>query len=217
MVQGAIANANEVSAIGRLEYSSGSSCSGTLVAPDVVLTAAHCVSRYVTGEDEENSPETLVFRPGVGLSGPVYAVTKSAVHPFYGGRMPYGWRLRFDFAVVQLDEPVSSDIATPLPISEEAELGEELFLVSWRYPDGPRPRQRKCEVILGLRGLVTLGCKVVGGESGAPLLRKGEDGLSIVAVISSRFKLLEQPVGQASNIARRLEPLIAALEKPSGS
>ncbi len=206
------AAADTVPAAGRLEDPQrGTTCSASLVTPDVVLTAAHCVAKYLN--DTSGEPIPIVFRPGTGLVAATYPIDRIVVHPLYDRvNDPRNWSLRFDVAAVHLETPVPPDIAEPLETGPEAQIGEKLFIVSWRTHNSPQPRQRACEVMPGARGLVTLACKVSGGESGAPVLRKGENGLELVAVISSRGQFLQQPVAQASNVALRLPPLLAEFD-----
>ena len=187
------------SATGRLETRTGS-CSGALIAPDIVVTAAHCVDEGDTGN--------LIFRPNSNVRR-IFPTTQAVRHPLYNNDGP--WRFRFDFALVQLIRPVSSDLATPFALGPEAELDERLFLLSWRRNE--EPRQRRCPVIPGIRGLVTLACDVRGGESGAPVLRKTDTGLELVAIISSRGTQIRQPVAQASNLRNRLTPMLDRLKE----
>ncbi len=112
---------------------------------------------------------------------------------------------------MQLAEAVPGEIATPFTIGDEALPGEDLVIVSWRRDQSVRPRQRACPVISGVTGLVTLGCRVQGGESGAPVVRRTATGVELVAVISSRWQILEQPVAQASDVRLRLQPLLDLL------
>jgi hypothetical protein len=44
------------------------------------------------------------------------------------------------------------------------------------------------------------------------VLRKTENGLELVAIISSRANLLQQPIAQASDVALRLPPLMDLIE-----
>ncbi|MGI9388728.1 MAG: trypsin-like serine peptidase [Boseongicola sp.] len=211
-VQVTTAAADTVPAAGRLEDTQrGTTCSASLVASDIVLTAAHCVAKYLGDQTEGQIP--IVFRPGIGQNATTYSIDRIVLHPLYDRvNDPRLWSLRFDVAAVHLVTPVPSDIAQPFETGPEAELGEKLFIVSWRTHNSPQPRQRACDVMPGARGLVTLACKVSGGESGAPVLRKGENGLELVAVVSSRGKFLQQPIAQASNVALRLPPLLAEFD-----
>lgn len=198
-------SAEQISSAGRLEKrTENGTCSAILIAPDVVATAAHC------GGDIGD----LIFRPGDKRGGRIFPVTRIERHPFYDQNSArIEWRYRFDVAVARLSEPVPPQRAVPMPLGEDAQVGETLFIVSWRGGDD-RMRQRACPVIEGLQGLVTLGCNVLGGESGAPVIRKTEDGLELVAIISSRTTQLQQPVAQASDVRLRIPPLLKALGTP---
>jgi len=198
--------AEPVIGTGRLEYQdTGGTCSAALVRPDLVVTAAHCA----------NKPEraaNMVFRVGGFGSEATFPVERLVIHPFYDRNSPrIEWRLRFDIAVVQLAKAVPASLALPIAGGDEAGIGENLIIVSWR--GGERPRQRACPVIKGVTGLVTLGCRVEGGESGAPVLRKTDDGLELVAVISSRSQIKDQPVAQASDVFLRLPPLLDIIDR----
>lgn len=197
--------------VGRLEYADGRAfCTATLVAPDVLLTAAHCIAAHADRTSDEDP--TFWFRPG-GLRGttPVGA-TAVVVHPLYDTENdPKQWMYRFDMAVAQLAESIPERIGSPVSIGTAAEEGEDLILVSWRG-DLDTPRQRACPVFKGVRGLVTMGCSVQSGESGSAVLRAVDGALELVAVVSSRGQVLKQPIAQASDVVLRLPPLLHQLE-----
>jgi hypothetical protein len=192
-----------ISAAGRMEIvGRGATCSASLIRPDLIATAAHCVINH-----------DQVFRPGDGLAGAIFLIEDKAIHPLYKqSKSRVEWKIRFDVAVGQLSKSVPSERATPLPIGDEAIVGETLYVVSWRRDGTKLPRQRPCDVLAGDDGLVTLGCQVQGGESGAPVLRKTEDGYELVAIVSSRTWRLDQPVAKASNVRLRLPPLLDQID-----
>ena len=199
------AGADPIPAAGRIESAaSPGTCSAVLIEPDLVLTAAHCLGDDVAG---------MSFRPGKGETGPVFGFAASSAHPFYDpDQTRPNWKVRFDIRAGRLVEPVPGWVAAPLPIGQPATVGERLFLISWRRSDGPLPRQRACPVLSGPTGIVTLGCAVEGGESGAPVLRKTEDGLELVAIVSSRSTVLNQPVALATNASLRVQPILDLLD-----
>lgn len=187
-----------ISSVGRIESTTGGgSCSAVLVRPDLIATAAHC-----------RTDGKVVFRLGNGLNTDPVEILDLIPHPLYEQYSDRAdWKLRFDIAVGRLAKPISIRQAVPFTFGDEAQLGERLFIVSWRNDGSDRPRQRACPVFEGISGLVTLGCRVQGGESGAPVLRKTPDGLELVAIISSRTRRLAQPIAQASDVRLRLPPL----------
>ena len=201
-----LAAGNPFAAAGRLEsVETGGGCSASLIAEDIVVTAAHCV--------EGAEADSLLFRPGDAAAAATVPATRIVVHPFYADFSGRRFRrLRFDIAVVKLAFPVSRDRAEPFPLADEAQTGEGLFIVSWRRGEGSRPRQRRCLVIEGqVPGVVTLGCRVSGGESGAPVLRLTEDGMELVAIVNSRSRQGTQPVALAADVRLRILPLLDRL------
>ncbi|MEM7718647.1 MAG: hypothetical protein AAF222_05545, partial [Pseudomonadota bacterium] len=142
-------------------------------------------------------------------------VERFVIHPFYTDFQDQRYRrLRFDIALGQLAETINPNEVQPAILGEEARIGEALFIASWPRGSGPRPRQRRCFVIDGvIPAVVTLGCRVRGGESGAPLFRLVDGGAELVAIINSRAAQQDQDVALAADIRLRIRPLLDALEK----
>jgi len=205
--------AQSIDGVGRFETGEQLAfCSGTLVAPDLVLTAAHCVAKY-EAQPPTADGKRFGFRPGRLRGAPLIEAKHIILHPLYHRALNNLQKLRFDLALVQLAEPVEAHVSTHLSHGDEAEHGEALFIVSWRGTDGGSPRQKRCAVQNGNPGLVTLDCEVFLGESGSPVLRQVEGGLEVVAVVSSRGQIGARPIAQASNVAARLPALLHELAR----
>lgn len=197
--------AEDFAAAGRIENAvTGGTCSAALIAPDVIVTAAHCASEWTA--------KYLKFRSSVHESDPVQ-VEHFVVHPFYQDFIAQRFRrLRFDIAVGRLAKPLTEPSVLPFPLGDVARPGEGLFLASWRAQSGPRPRLRRCLVIEGqVKGVVTLGCRVRGGESGAPILRLTEDGVELVAIVNSTARMDGKDVALAADVRLRIAPLLDRL------
>ena len=90
--------------------SPGNFCSGTLIAPTLVLSAAHCVtpgaSYKIVQYDAERQPQLL-------------AVKRVADHPQFNAQGIKAHRASADVALLQLNEPLSGKTTLPLGIPLE--------------------------------------------------------------------------------------------------
>lgn len=92
-------------------------CTGTLVAPTIVLTAAHCVVDFETGSEVDFVAVTFDPDP-VATGTPVFFEGTASAHPLFrfGGRGQRVFQLesQFDIAVIELDAAPGIEPA-PLP------------------------------------------------------------------------------------------------------
>ncbi len=81
-------------------------CTGTLIATDLVLTAAHCVYDAATGK--LRAPDTVAFRAGLRDDRSVAdrVAVQIAPHPLFDPVNDQVGNLRHDAALVQLRSPV---------------------------------------------------------------------------------------------------------------
>jgi protease YdgD len=172
-------------AIGQITYGGavgGAICTGTLVAPDLVLTAAHCVSH--DGE---------VMRAGDIQFAAGWRAGKSAAIR-YGNQiileMPTLGKLRAlsqDVALIVLDMPIDADVVRPLVLAAPSVLTERYSLIGYRrdLPEVIR-RNDACD-LAGTEGAVLLlRCRVVSGNSGAPVLMQRDGKWQIAAVMAAQ-------------------------------
>lgn len=170
-------------AVGRIDIGGGRFCSGTVITPTRVLTAAHCLFQPHTGRRAE--PAEIEFLAGLYRNEVQERRRPVRVHLPHG----YVWSAREelaalerDVAVLEFAEPIGVPPLAILPAARE--LPPRLVLA--RYG---RSRPSRTRVDFGcvrtgdIGGLWQVSCPVEPGNSGAPLLAPGPGGPRLVAVV----------------------------------
>lgn len=161
-------------------------CSATLVAPKLIVTAAHCLTGAF------GNPENQFFK--AGLAGNDYVAQRSYrgadihIHPEYKIKKGKN-RLPFDVAVIKLSEPISSTEVTPIPIARSLDMApSDATLLGYRH-DKPNvlSGHDACRLLSSPKSEVYFyGCEVVSGISGGPVIVETVLGPELLAVIVAR-------------------------------
>ncbi len=195
---------------GVLERDGRTDCSAVLVAPDLVATAGHCVAGKKLAA--EGGDSTIRFHTGSYPGHPSLARTAIRIlrHPLDLTARATGARiLTADLALLELDAPVPPGIALPVAWGEPAQVGERLLIASYPGGRGDRARERLCEVTEADGSLARLSCRVVPGESGAPVVRLAPDGPEMAAMVVAMSMEGRQPYALTVQARTRLLQLAA--------
>lgn len=171
-------------AVGRLDSSSGY-CTATLIAPDLVLSAAHCT---FDAQGKPLSPKALTFLAGF-RSGHIEAERSVVQIARPDGYAPKGsdWvtRIANDAVLLRLSSPIAPHVIAPFAIEPHALSSGEVSVVSYgRGRDSLPSLEQTCAVLQNYRGMMTMNCNTTFGSSGAPVFRRDGYNIRIASIVS---------------------------------
>lgn len=199
--------------VGRVDIENGGFCTGALIAPDLVLTAGHCV---VERDGTPVDAARIVFRAGFsrGTSLAEVPVARTIADPDYRNLDPAPLdMIERDVALLQLAEPIPSSVISPFTVARPGN-GDEVSVVS--YAEGREEAlswQRLCKVVGREDRLIAVDCDVTFGSSGAPVLDRSGYRAKIVSIISAGGEMDGKPISFGMELPERVDRLKTALRK----
>jgi protease YdgD len=196
--------------VGRLNIAGTWFCTATLIAPDVIVTAAHCLYHPLTGARVRDSELRFLAGYRLGEARAVRRVARTLVDPGFAfdARATYAG-VGADLALALLSRPVPAAVA-PFPTAAFEEGAAPLAIVSYAQDRAHAPSiEAPCGIVETTGPVLALDCAVTYGASGSPLFQGVPPELRLVGVVSAMGRLLRPP--QDVTFARFLGPGLEAL------
>lgn len=206
-------DARDWEAVGRLDIGGKGFCTGALIAPRLVLTAAHCLFDSETKRRIDHSDVQFLAGWRNGRAGAYRDIRRAVVHPeyVYDGAVS-STRVRNDLALLELQRPIQNTTIVPFRTAAGPRPGDSVGVVSYARDRSEAPSlQEVCKVLAKQEGMLVTSCSVDFGSSGAPIFSFENGEAHIVSVVSAKAVVNGEDVSLGTDLGAPLALLQAEL------
>lgn len=187
-------------AIGQLETASGNLCTATLIAPDLALTAGHCLLAAPAGQFDPPVALRFIARQGKWryeihqIEGRVEKTLARRLKANGEGWIVPSRAAPYDFALIVLKNAPQGIAPVPLFEGDKQALTQALKDKDRKVTQAGYPEDHldalyahaECEVTgWAQTAVLSHRCDTLSGDSGSPLMLNTDEGWRVIAVQSS--------------------------------
>jgi len=205
-------------AVGRLDMGGTGFCTAALIAPDLVLTAAHCLYDKQSGARIDHNQIEFLAGWRNGRAAAYRSIRRAVTHPDYVySAQVSATRVRNDLALLELDHPIRLPQIRPFGTASRPRTGDSVGVVSYAKGRSEAPSlQEVCRVLSRQDGVLVTSCNVDFGSSGAPIFSFASGEASIVSVVSAKAELEGETISIGTALGEPLAELRAQLMAGAG-
>jgi len=196
-------------AVGRINMEGAGFCTGALIAPDLVLTAAHCMYFKKTGRPIPADKIHFLAGWRKGWTAAHRKASRVVIHEDYDyGDANRLDRVSADLALIELENPIRASVVKPFEPHERPSPGDDVMVVSYAQERAEAPAlQERCEMLGRQSAVLVLSCDVNYGASGAPIFVMQDGEPKIASVVSAMAEWNSRDVALGVSLGKPLERL----------